>query len=102
MLYELFRQSSGERKIGHAVTFIALAMPVQSRAMNENDADDVSVRAELINRCRMLLEVTLTEGVSRLVAARQTLSWIDELARQYGDDLLPYQYETTYRRVLVR
>ena len=102
MLYELFRQSSGERKIGHAVTFIALAMPVQSRAMNENDAGDVSVRAELINRCRMLLEVTLTEGVSRLVAARQTLSWIDELASQYGDDLLPYQDEITYRRVLER
>ena len=100
MLYELFRQSSGERKISHAVTFIALAMPIQSRAMREGTAGDLSLRKEVINRCRMLLEVTLTDGVSRLVAARQTLAWIDDLAGQYGDDLMPYQDEITYRRVL--
>ena len=102
VLYELFRQSSGQRKIGYAVSFIAVAMPIQSRMMQESESYYESTGKELINRCRMLLEVSLAEGVRRLVAARQTLTWIEELDFQYSEELLTYQDEITFRRVLVR
>lgn len=90
MLYQLFRASTDPTRAQYAGQFLSVAVPLISQPPNSTKADDALAR--LVIRCRQVLEIALTEGVERLLAARaafdalQTAGAIDQAAIEASRD----------------
>jgi tetratricopeptide (TPR) repeat protein len=101
MLYQLFREGPPERRLSNGGTFLNIAMPQIGGASFGRDWSSPSTSQPLITRCRQVLEVSLTEGIDRLGAARTALEALDEAAAA-GVDLAALADEIDCRRVQER
>jgi tetratricopeptide (TPR) repeat protein len=101
VLYRLFRDAAGGQRIANGTRYIGIARPQHERDKENVDWSSPLEGERFIVRGRRLLEVSLYEGIARLVAARAVLESFDEL-REAGHDLSEIEPELAYRRVQER
>lgn len=102
LLYQLFRDASGEQKLNYANQFLAVALPLIGRSGRAVDLTDPAETQRLIARCRQVLEVSLTDGVDRLIATRSALDALSELKDVNNIDLAAFMDEIDCRRAQER
>lgn len=99
MLYQLARESAGDRRTEMGERFLTVELP-QWLAIEEAtlaSADDTAREAYLI-RARRILEIALTPGIERGRAAIQTLDRLQEMSKDGAIDLAGVIDELDYRR----
>lgn len=99
VLYQLFRRDSGERKLAYGIEYLAVALPFVGDAENRLGGTDPDAVRLYVARSRRVLDVALTEGISRLAAAGSVLDDLRELGRREGVDLSDHQDEIDFRRI---
>jgi hypothetical protein len=101
MLYELYLNAAGARRLDIAERYLDLAVPLWSRQDLASIQADDAASAAFVVRGRRILEVALWPGVDRVRAAEETLSRLEESAALGSIDLGPFFGEIAYRRVQI-
>jgi tetratricopeptide (TPR) repeat protein len=99
ILYQLFRQASGEQRLAYGNEYLAVALPLLGAAADELDHTDRAAIEEFVARSRRVLEVALAEGIGRATAAGTVLADFETLAQRDGVDLSEYEDEIDCRRI---
>jgi hypothetical protein len=99
ILYQLFRQASGEQRLAYGNEYLAVALPLLGAAADELDHTDRAAIEEYVARSRRVLEVALAEGIGRATAAGTVLADFETLAQRDGVDLSEYEDEIDCRRI---
>ncbi len=99
VLYRLFREGTPAQRVGYGSEYLSIAL-----ALHGQDEQTLVPSPELefqraVVRGRRILEVSLTDGVGRTVAANSILDWFDELREGGVVDLSDVQDELDYRRL---
>ncbi|MCP3905431.1 MAG: hypothetical protein GY715_17540 [Planctomycetes bacterium] len=102
ILYQLFRDATGGPRMGYGNRYLLVAVPMLVREHDALDPADGTVLQRLLVRSRRILEVSLNENVARLVAARQVLRILGELAEQDPRALAGIEPEIDFRRLRER
>jgi hypothetical protein len=77
MLYQLFRKAGANDRMVYAGQFLSVAVPLISQPPTQADASAAAKRQTFVVRSRQVLEVALTEGIERLVAARAAIDGLE-------------------------
>ena len=98
MLYQLFRDAAGDRRIEIGERFLNVELP-QWLAMDEAAlaATDDSGRSTYLIRARRILEVALTSDIERTRAAEQTLARVEAMGEEGIVELAEIIDELDYR-----
>jgi tetratricopeptide (TPR) repeat protein len=99
ILYQLFRQASGDQRLAYGNEYLAVALPLLGAAADELDHTDLTAVEEYVGRGRRVLEVALADGIERATAAGTVLADFDDLAVRDGVDLSAQRDEIDCRRV---
>jgi hypothetical protein len=99
VLFQLFRSARGEERLAYGNEYLAVSLPLVSRAAQSLDPDDDEAVGRYVSRCRRLLEVALAGGIDRVVAAGNVLADLEDLQRLHGVDLSAHRDEFDYRRI---
>ena len=99
ILYRLFRESSGERRVAYGGQYLAVAVPLLAEDRLRGDVADPGACRRHLARCRRILEVALGDSMERLVAARAAFEAVGELHRRRPQVLAAHADEINYRRV---
>jgi tetratricopeptide (TPR) repeat protein len=102
ILYQLFRQASGEQRLAYGNEYLSVALPLLGAAADELDHTDRSAVEEYVTHARRVLEVALADGIGRATAAGTVLADLDALAVHDGIDLAEHEAEIDGRRVQQR
>ncbi|UCD75683.1 MAG: hypothetical protein JSV91_01965 [Phycisphaerales bacterium] len=102
MLYQLFRNSTGDERLAYANEYLAVAVGLLAADERRIDPAEPLAIQRFVVRCRRILEVSLTDGVGRLVAAAGALRAFDELAATRSFDASALADEIDYRRTQER
>jgi hypothetical protein len=102
ILYQLFRDASGGSRLGFGNRYLLVAVPLLAREHEALDTADRAALQRVLVNARRILEVSLTDGIARLVAARQVLRALDEIAEQEPVLLADIEPEIEYRRLRER
>ena len=102
VLYRLFRTVRGEKRVAHGHEYLAVAAALVAEDEHRIDVTDPSQVGPFVARCRRILEVSLSKGIERLVAARAALDALGDLGLREGVSLSRYQDELGYRRMQER
>lgn len=79
LLYQMFRDASGPRKAVYATQFLSVAVPLLGAGARDLDLAKKEETQRFVARCRQVLEVSLADGVDRVIAARTALDALNEL-----------------------
>ena len=96
VLFELFREAQGETRTGWASRYLTVAVPL---IVEDAASGDAGVARRCVAQARRVLEVALSPGVGRLVAAAAALELIEQVATDHALDLAEAIDELDYRRV---
>ena len=99
VLYQLFREASGEQRLAYGNEYLAVVLPLLGAAADLLDHTDRAAVREYVARSRRVLEVALAEGVGRATAAGTVLADLETLAVRDGVDLTEFEDEIDCRRV---
>ena len=106
MLYQLFREAGDNDRAVYAGQFLSVAIPLISQppasGSSETSAQRDASLQRFIVRCRQALEVSLTEGVERLVAARAAFEALDAVAASDPAAVAVHRDEIDCRRAQER
>ncbi|MHC4106564.1 MAG: hypothetical protein ACYSTY_00610 [Planctomycetota bacterium] len=102
VLYRLFRTTRGEKRVAHGHEYLAVAAALVAEDEHRIDVTDPTEVGPFVARCRRILEVALSDGIERLVAARAALDALQDLGSKEGLSLSHHQDELAYRRVQER
>ncbi len=97
MLYTLFRDSTGDRRLSFGNEYLTVALPLLAAGRSRAAGEAVGA---FVARSRQVLEVALADGIGRLTAAARVLEAIDELSQR--EDLSAHRDEFDCRRVQER
>ncbi len=99
LLYRLFKAAGpGEERNVYGNEYVTLAVALLAADTRVEVLDELVGRELFIARSRRVLEVTLSDGIGRLGAARSTLAGLEDL----DADLAQYANELDCRRVQER
>lgn len=98
MLFQLFEQASGNRRIEIGDRYLNLAFPMWLQTEADGMGDDSDLRKAFLIRARRILLVALTPGIERRRAADETLARLDDLIRSGTIDASGFEDELLYRR----
>ncbi|MHC4079904.1 MAG: hypothetical protein ACYS15_01510 [Planctomycetota bacterium] len=99
VLYQLFRQASGEQRLAYGNEYLSVALPLLGAAADELDHTDRTAVEEYVARGRRVLEVALADGIGRATAAGTVLADFEALAQRDDIDRSAFQDEIDCRRV---
>jgi hypothetical protein len=99
ILYQLFRQASGEQRLAYGNEYLSVALPLLGAAADALDHTDRTAVEEYVARSRRVLEVALASGIGRATAAGTVLADIEALAGRRGVDLSAHEDEIDCRRI---
>ncbi|MHC4273882.1 MAG: hypothetical protein ACYTF2_06880 [Planctomycetota bacterium] len=99
ILYQLFRQASGEQRLAYGNEYLSVALPLLGAAADALDHTDRTAVEEYVARSRRVLEVALASGIGRATAAGTVLADIEALAARDGVDLSTHEDEIDCRRI---
>jgi tetratricopeptide (TPR) repeat protein len=101
MLYQLFRRSREDDRLGYASQFLSVAVPLISEPPRRRESSHADL-APFVVRCRQVLEVALAEGVERLVAARAAIDSLEAVNLIDPASVSPHRDEIDCRKVQER
>lgn len=102
MLYSLFRSSEGDERVEYGTEYLSVAVGLLATDDGQfGEGHELEV-ARYLARCRRVLEVSLTDGIDRMVAAANALRTFDELAASGTIDVSEHRDEIDYRRIQER
>jgi tetratricopeptide (TPR) repeat protein len=99
ILYQLFRQASGEQRLAYGNEYLSVALPLLGAAADALDHTDRAAVEEYVARSRRVLEVALAAGIGRATAAGTVLADFKTLAQRDGVDLSEHEDEIDCRRI---
>lgn len=79
MLYELFRTSTGDDRIGLGQRYLTIAVPLFAAVDDDMIAIDADARTIFVVRGRRILDVALATGIDRGQLATETLDRFEQL-----------------------
>ncbi len=101
ILYRLFIESDGAQQIDYGNQYLTVALRLleaDERVLGSSSAVD----QRYVGRCRRVLEVSLTDGIERLAAARNAIRGFTELRESGAAIVEDYLEEVDYRRMRER